>query len=206
MVYGSIMKVAARLLPLGLLFLTGAGDAPLLSPSRDVTIIYRMVKTVVAADASKLVVRQDAGGSRMRLDAYIFDDAKFPYESAIYDRKSNDLTSLRFARQLAVDVPNNETGIPGFSLTASMTFKRLEDSSVNGATCTNWDIVVPPNQTWTGCVDQNGVLLRSVSPTREVEATSVTFDPLPADTFDIPADLRHVPAPKQDAGKAAQPQ
>ena len=52
------MKILARLLPLGLLILTAAGDQPALAPSRDVTVSYHIVRAVAPGGPSKLVIMQ----------------------------------------------------------------------------------------------------------------------------------------------------
>jgi hypothetical protein len=192
------MKTIARLLPLGLLFLTAAGDAPVLAPTADVTATYTVVRAATPGGPRKIVVRQTAGGAKTRIDSYIFADGKTPYESMILDSKSDRLKILVFARQAVVDAPSDGFSLPAYTMTAAMRFKRGADKTLAGQKCSEWEVAPTKGDPWTACVTAKGVVLRSNSPTREMEATAAKQGPLPADTFAVPPDLKPMtltPAP-----------
>ncbi len=192
------MHTIARLLPFSLLLLTAAADAPALAPTADVTATYTVVRAQASGGPRKIVVRQTAGGTRTRIDSYIFADGKAPYETLLLDSKSNRSKVLVYARQAVFDIPSEGVGLQEYALTPDLRFKRGPDKTVAGQKCTEWTATPPKGDPWTTCVTAKGVVLRTASATRELEATAVKTAPLPADTFAIPPDLKPmtlVPAP-----------
>ena len=207
--YSLAMKSIVRLLPLGLVFLGAAGEIPPLEPVRDVTVTYRVVRAAVEGGPAKLVIKRDASGTFTRIDSFIFADARSPYEGVIFDAKSNRILALLYARQLVLDSPGNAFALPGISLSVDMGFRREGTKTILGMPCTEWSVTPPkPDpakgdpakvdpaklEPWTACVTEDGVLLRSASPTRELEALSVSYDKLPAAAFAPPPDLKRMTA------------
>jgi hypothetical protein len=184
------MKILARMLPLGLLILTAAGDQPALVPSRDVTVSYHIVRAVAPGGPAKLTVMQSKGGTRMRIESYIFADGSVPYEGAIVDRATGDVSMLVYARQIVVVGHTPDYAIPGITMTPDMNFKRGGKRTIAGVACTDWEIAPPKGEGWTACITADGVVLRTASPKREMEATSVAYAPLLSSTFVPDKDLR----------------
>ena len=186
------MKTLARLLPLGLLFLVSAGDAPTLVPARDVTVTYRVVRAISPGGPAKLVLRETASGAKIRVDSYIFLDARTPYEGMIVDRQTSLVSMLVFARRAVVESQIKDFAIPGITLMPDMRFQRRGDKTVAGFNCTDWDVTPASGDPWAACVTRDGVVLRATSAKWEVEATSVKFEPLLAGTFVPDKDLRRM--------------
>jgi hypothetical protein len=183
------MKILARLLPLGLLMLTAAGDRPALAPSRDVTVSYHIIRSVAPGGPSKLLVMQNKGGAKMRIESYIFADGSVPYEGMIVDRATGDVSMLLYARQIVVVGHTPDYAIPGITMTPDMNFKRGGKRTIAGVACTDWEIAPPKGEGWTACITGDGVVLRVTSPKREMEATSVAYAPLLASIFVPDKDL-----------------
>ncbi|MEI7710670.1 MAG: hypothetical protein WCI94_04510 [Rhodospirillales bacterium] len=184
------MNRIARWLPFSLLLLTAAGDAPVLVPAADTTTVYSVVRAASPGGPRKIVVRQTAGGTKTRIDSYIFADGKTPYESMILDSKSDRIKILIFARQAVVDAPAEGFALPAYTMTSAMRFKRGSDKTLVGQKCSEWEVAPTKGDSWIACVTAKGVILRSNSPTREIEASSVKSGPLSADTFGVPPDLK----------------
>ena len=188
--YDWMMKRIAALLPVCLL-LTAAGEAPPLMPARDVTVIYRVVHALAPGGPAKIIATYDVQGARLRTDNFIFPDAKTPYEGTISNGKTKQFLTLRYGRRLVLE-SKEDVAVPGISLNSGMSFQRQGQATVKGTGCTAWAITVPGKESWTACISADGVLLRSVSPTRELEAESVSFEPLRPEAFQVPNDLRRM--------------
>jgi hypothetical protein len=186
--YDGMMKRIAALVPVCLL-LAAAGETPPLMPAGDVTVTYRVVHAVAPGGPAKVTATYDVQGARLRTDNFIFPDAKSPYEGTIFNSKTKQFLNLRYGRRLVLE-SKDDLGVPGISLNAGMSFQRQGQATVNGTGCTEWAVTVPGKESWTACISADGVLLRSVSPTRELEAESVSFAPLRPDAFQVPNDLR----------------
>ncbi len=216
--YSPRMNHLLRVLPIGLLFLAAAGEAPVMNPTRDVTVTYKVLKAEVAGGPAKLVIARDGTDSHLRIDSYIFADATIPYEGLIFDYKANRVLALLYSRQVALDSPGSGFEIPGLTMAPDMTYQRKGDETVAGMACTDWAVTPAAKdaakpearkaEPFTACVTADGVLLRSVSATREMEATTVSFDPIPAAKFTVPPDLKRLmatpaklPLPAQPAAK-----
>ncbi len=183
------MKILARLLPLGLLILTAAGDQPALAPTRDVTVSYHIIRAVAPGGPSKLVVMQTKGGTKVRVESYIFADGSVPYEATIVDRTTGDVSMLLYARQVVVVSHSPDFAIPGITMAPDMRFKGGGKRTIAGVTCTDWEIAPAKGEGWTACITGDGVVLRAASSKREMEATSVAYAPLLASIFVPDRDL-----------------
>ena len=186
------MNILARWLPASLLLLAAAGDSPALTPVRDVAVTYRVVKAVAPGGPAKLVIQQTAGAMKMRIDSYIFPDARTPYEGVMVDRTSGEVSVLVYGRQIVVGTHPPRFTMPGITMTPDMRFQRRDERTIAGLQCTDWAVAPATGEPWTACITGDGVVLRTASANREMEATSVTFEPLPASTFVPDRDLRHM--------------
>jgi hypothetical protein len=186
------MKMLARLLPFGFLFLAAAGEAPTLAPVRDVTVTFKVTKAVNPGGPAKLVMQITKGGALARIDSYIFVDARTPYEGMIFNSKTGLAEVLLYARSMVFEAHPPNLAIPGVTLTPDMAFRRRGDRTIAGIPCSDWDVTPPGGEAWTACVTKDGVVLRTVSPKREMEAIAMKFEPLLASTFVPDKDLKRV--------------
>lgn len=177
------MKTFARLLPLGLLFLAAAGEAPMITPARDVTVTYRVVKAIAPGGPQKQVLQETKGGTKTRIDSYIFVDGQTPYESMIIDPETKSILIQVFARRIVVETHPQSLNIAALTMTSDMRFTKRGDRTVAGLKCTDWDVTPPSGDPWTACITRDGVVLRTASDKRALEAIAVKFEPLLNSTF-----------------------
>jgi len=169
-----------------------------MAPTRDVAVTYRIVRAPSPGGPRKTVVRQTEAGLKVRVDSYIFDDAKTAYEGMIIDRMANRATVLVFANELAIEAPAVGVTLPGITMTPDMAFRRGGTRSVAGLSCADWDVVPAGSaEPWKACVTADGVVLHVVSATREIEATAVAYGALPGNVFEAPAELKRVTAERK---------
>ena len=169
-----------------------------MAPTRDVTVTFHVVRAPTAGGPRKTVVRQTEAGLKLRVDSYIFDDAKTAYEGMIVDRMANRATILVFANELAVEAPAAGVTLPGITMTPDMGFRRRGARTVAGLSCTDWDVVPAGSaEPWTACVTADGVVLRAASATREIEATAVAYGAVPGSMFEVPAGLKRMAAERK---------
>ncbi len=190
-----------HLLPLPLLFLAAAGEAPRLMPTRDATVVFEVTRNKTQGEATKIVVRYDAAANRMRSDDYIFKDAKRPFAGMIQNNDSQILKVISYTSAMAIDRPLNDLGIPLIGLTQGAQFTQTKDTTINGTACTEWAIVQVKRPAWTACITADGTILRASSEEREIMAVSVTYEPLPPDSFALPPDMKQLSLEVEKQGK-----
>ena len=179
---------AAGLCALPLAAAAAAPDRPALAPTREASVLYR----VVNAGAAPVEVRVTAevGGSPMRLD---LPDRTY----MLVDQAARSIAVVVPEEQMVLDVPYGDGPQTYFQLNDRMRFTRRAPGTVAAVRCTVWDVAVD-NARGTMCVSDDGILLRS-SGTDEagrrnlIEAVSVSFAPAPAGEFVPPADFSRQP-------------
>ena len=165
-----------------------APDRPALTPTREASVLYR----VVNAGAAPVEVRvtAEAGGSPMRLD---LPDRTY----MLVDQAARSIAVVVPEEQTVLDVPYGDGPQTYFQLNDRMRFTRRAPGTVAAVRCTVWDVAVD-NARGTMCISDDGILLRS-SGTDEagrrnlIEAVSVSFAPAPAGEFVPPADFSRRP-------------
>ncbi len=166
-----------------------APDRPALAPTREASVLYR----VVNAGAAPVEVRvtAEAGGSPMRLD---LPDRTY----MLVDQSARSIAVVVPEEQMVLDVPYQDGPQTYFQLNDRMRFTRRAPGTVAAVRCTVWDVAVD-NARGTMCISDDGILLRS-SGTDEagrrnlIEAVSVSFAPAPAGEFVPPADFSRMAA------------
>jgi hypothetical protein len=172
-------------------------DRPLLLPNSDVAVIYRFDK-VPLDGPHKLQITYTQAGERVRLDLYRWEEAKFPYQSTIFDRPANRLITVYHESKAYTERPIENDRNPGAFLSADMVLTRQGTDTVAHATCTVWKVEAPRknNDQDTACVTDDGIALRLTSSKPGIAsliATSVLYGPPPDDTFVPPKGYRRSP-------------
>lgn len=182
------------------LTLAAAPDRPALVPSREASVLYRMV----SADAAPIEVRitTGAGGSPMRLD---LPDRTY----MLVDQAARSIELVVPDEQMVLDVPYQDGPQTHFQLNDRMRFTRRAPSTVAAVRCTVWDVAVD-NTRGTMCISDDGILLRSSGLDQAgrrnlIEAVSVSFAPAAANEFVPPADFSRMAAPADGPAPAAPP-
>ena len=161
-----------------------APDRPALTPTREASVLYR----VVNAGAAPVEVRvtADAGGSPMRLD---LPDRTY----MLVDKAAQRMAVVVPEQQVVLDVPFGDGPQTYFQLNDRMRFVRRAPGTVAAVRCTTWDVAVD-NARGTMCISDDGILLRSsgldaAGQRNVIEAVSVSFAPAGPNEFVPPADF-----------------
>lgn len=157
-----------------------AQDRPSLAPTRDVSIIYRgLGPRPVTLHVS---IQASTGLSRVQgptLHGY-----------GIVDRKAKMMTMVMIDQKMymVMAIPTAQQRSPELDPTAQFTRKGAD--TVAGLTCTVWDYSGEQAK-GTTCVTEDGVMLRvkDAASGGGMEATEVTFAPLPDADFQPPPDF-----------------
>jgi hypothetical protein len=195
------MTKAPQLLAAALLLALPATAAwaegrPVLLPTRDATVIYRVDSDQPGAP-SEAEVHFRAGAARLRIaprgmPGYL-----------LVDRDSRKVTMVLPQQQIFLDFPLR--GDPERLLTRQddMQFTRRGEETVAGLRCTDWDMQ-SPDATGSGCVTADGVILRARGTSHGraggIEATSVVYAPQPQSLFEPPPDAKRLDLPKGLSG------
>ncbi|MGI4975334.1 MAG: hypothetical protein ACRYG6_00165 [Janthinobacterium lividum] len=176
-----------------------AETPPLLIPTRDVDVVYRMppppgpaAPATSAAPTQRL--RWRVADRRLRVDP--------PGEGVfmIVDYAAHSMEMVEIGARQVIDMPPP----PGLGAAApsGARFERLGEASVAAASCTEWRTTDMQGSATTVCLTPDGVLLRASSGGRVmIEATRVSYAPQDAVLFLVPDGYRHV-APAAPAGAA----
>jgi hypothetical protein len=189
--------------PLVLIMLFGAGttshanDAPLLSPTRPVAVVYRLAGASEQQGARKLMVTYGTQ-NRVRMDFFRFPEATEPFASLIYDPTINRITTVLPERQGYVQRDVGNLPSPGAFLNAGMTFARLGTVKIAGLECRDWRVLNGNAGEGSACVTDDGVVLRAIrkQPAEGlIEASSVHYETAPASLFAPPSAFSFIPSP-----------
>jgi hypothetical protein len=180
-----------------------AEDHPILMPTRDVAIIYRMPGDSMGNSAEKVQATYADGSNKVRYDFFRFTEAKYPFVSWIYDRVAERLIEvMQESRQYQIHpYPTGPT--PGGVLSSDMGFKRQQLAAVAGQPCTNWAVtssIAKVNGT-VACITEDGVLLRLSSPDPkdppQLLAQSLTYTAAPGQFFAPPPGFKRFTPPAE---------
>jgi hypothetical protein len=143
-----------------------AQDRPLLLPTRDVAVIYRLPGDSTGNSAEKMQATFADSGNKIRYDFFRYTEAKYPFVSWICDRAPERvIVVMPESRQFEIR-PYPTGATPGGFLSSDMGFKKQQLTAVAGQPCTNW-AVTSSNAKANGavaCITEDGVLLRLSSP------------------------------------------
>lgn len=176
-------------------------DTPLFLPTSDVTVFYQFDR--VPEDGQlphALRITYAKAGERVRLDAYRWVEAKYPYWAVIFDRPANRVITVYPERKAYVERPVGNSDNPGALLSGDMVFTRQGNDVVAHAPCTVWKVVEHGKGDTgdTACVTDDGIVLRRWSPMKTVAtmtATTIRYGPPPDGVFNPPAGYKSQPPP-----------
>ena len=190
--------VAALLAAASCLPLPARAEAPpLLIPTRDVDVVYRMpLPSGAAAPAPTQRLRWHVADRRLRVDP--------PGEGVfmIVDYAARRMQMVEIGPREVIDMPPP----PGLGPTAApdARFERLGEATVAVTSCTEWRTTDMQGSATTVCLTPDGVLLRAASGGRVmIEATRISYEPQDTVLFQVPDGYRHVAPTDAAAPKPA---
>lgn len=173
-------------------------DHPLPLPKSEVTVIYRIDKGPTEG-AHKLQLTYSDAGERVRVDYFRWVEAKVPYRTNIFDRPADRLVTIYPERKTYTERAIGDAGNPGTFFGDNTTiFRRLGNSVIANARCTEWEVQVPGKGENTVCVTDDGIALRipSASPDfASLTAITIHYGSPPEGFFDPPAGFRRETSP-----------
>lgn len=173
-----------------------AEDVPLLAPTKNVAVAYRLSGSSRQRGAEKMEVSWGNQG-RARLDFFRFTETKISFLSVIYDPPSDRITTVLPETRGYMQRDVGTLPSPAAFLNSSMTFTRIGKAMIAGLSCTDWR-VVHDTYKGTACVTDDGVVLRATrdQPNEGVtEALTVSYEALPDSLFVPPAAFEFIPSP-----------
>jgi hypothetical protein len=116
---------------------------------------------------------------------------------AIVDRNRKRSTMVMTQMRMYMEM-NAEEGpmAPHVGADENARFARKGTATVAGLSCTLWEISNPKGDGGTGCITDDSVMLRFLTRNGEgLEATKVTYAPIPAASFAVPAGFQKMDMP-----------
>ena len=177
-----------------------APDHPLMAPSREASVLYRMTKAGVPAVELRITTR--AGGSPMRID---MPDGAY----MLVDQAAQSMAMVVPDEQMVMELPFQDGPQEQFQLNERMRFTRRGIETVATLRCTTWDVTLDKAR-GAVCVSDDGILLRSSGQDEAgrrtlIEAVSVSFAPAPESDFIPPPDFDHMVARPNGPASPASP-
>lgn len=178
-----------------------AETPPLLVPTRDVDVVYRMPLPPGAppsASAPTQRLRWHIADRRLRVDP--------PGEGVfmIVDYAARRMQMVEIGPREVIDMPTPPS--LGAAAPFGARFERLGEATVAVTSCTEWRTTDMQDSPTTVCLTPDGVLLRAASGGRVmIEATRVRYESQDTVLFRIPDGYRHVAAPAGALTDAAAP-
>lgn len=173
-----------------------AADGPVLAPTRDVAVIYKLSGSSQMQGSQKLQVTYGERG-RVRMDFFRFTEAKYPFASLLFDPPSDRVMTLLPERHGYLERDVDHLPNPGAFLSDKMTFAQLGKATIADVACTDWHVTNGANFDGTACVTDDGVVLRATRTKPligEMLATTVQYATPPADVFEPPAGFDLIPS------------
>ena len=190
------MRLAgATLLLLGVWFATqaaraehGDADQPLLRPTRDVEVTYRVRNPAAPRDGQPLEQRTHwlAAAQAVRIEP------PTPGLYVIIDHLARRMSVVREGDRSVIDMvaPDGMAGLTGGS--DARTYIRRSEDMVAGMGCTNWETADRDGRRTLACITADGVLLRvSVGGETLATAVSVRYAPQDPALFRVPSGYAH---------------
>ncbi len=171
-----------------------AQDHPIYLPTRDVTVTYSFSGTGrTAHQPGTLRIAIAAGGTRARIEP----DAMPGY--MILDRAHNQMMMVLAPQHMYMEMPGAMNRADEYLLNDKMRFARKGSDTVIGYRCTVWEMSSDKG-TGTGCITDDGVILRGESTNKDgstahVTATAVAYGALSDSLFAPPAGFQRMEIP-----------
>jgi|ERR1700722_1345155 len=184
-----------------------AADHPVLAPTRDVAVTYKLTGANQMNGATTMQVTY-ADGGRVRMDFFHFLEGTVPFGSLIFDPPADRVTTLLPERHGYLQRDVGKLYNPGIMLSEKMNFTRQGSSTIAGVQCTDWSVSNGAAGEGTACVTDDGVVLRATrsKPAEgSMEALAVKYGLPPADIFAPPADYKLIPSARSAGSPDATP-
>jgi hypothetical protein len=169
-----------------------AEEGPLLAPTRDLSVTYRVTQAAKDDVAHKLRVTYATQGPMMRVDSYVFPDGHVPFTTLIYDGVHHKRFIAIYALRAYAEEDLTRPEMPEVILDDTTHFTRQGSATVAGLACTEWQITTGKTAGGTVCVTDDGVLLRSATASRVLDASAVNAGAEPGIGFTVASDLRRM--------------
>jgi hypothetical protein len=164
-----------------------AQDRPPVSPTRDVTITY---KVLGRQGAPTVQMSHNAASGLMRIDTPQMGGY------AIIDRARKMSTMVMAQMRMYMEISAAQAPIGASPLSEDdARFTRKGTETIAGATCILWDVATPKG-TGNACITADGAMLRFRTMAGDgLEATQVTYAPVPAANFAVPEGFQKMDMP-----------
>ncbi len=166
-------------------------DRPLLAPSREVSVLYRLLAQGKPQAEIRISTRPGSptGGTLRRID---LPDHSY----LLVNLSTRAMIMVVPAEGTLLDLPWDPAMAEQFTLNSHMRFTRRGQATVSRIPCTVFEAQQGP-QHGEVCVTDDGVMLRieGVGPNGQrsaIEAVSLTYTPAPESDFLPPPDFQHV--------------
>jgi len=186
------------LIILGVLLAANAAaqDAPLLLPTRDVAVSYKLIGR---GGPKNLIIRQRAQSRVMRIETI----GQPGY--VLVDRQTQRASLVMDAQGVLADMAANRVPQEGQLPDDKASFKKRGVASFAGLQCTNWDYVTARGNGQV-CITDDGVMLRIEALSGNgLEATTVAFAPQQAAWFAPPGGMSRTGSVNAPPSAAAAP-
>ena len=169
-----------------------AQDRPPLTPTRDVTITY---KVLGRGDGQTMQMSHGAASGLMRVDTPEMGGY------AIIDRARQRSTMVMAPMRRYMEVSAAQTPLGTGPLSEdNARFTRKGTDTVAGQTCDLWEVATPKGD-GIACITSDGAMLRYRTKAGDgLEATKVSFDPIPPANFTVPAGFQKMDMPAMGGG------
>lgn len=170
-----------------------SADQPLMRPTRDVAVVYRVQGTPAGggpAQTHAIRMFWGDGGQELRVE---LDTQPVV---ALIDFKRQRMEMVLPAQRVVLDAALDPGLVPGFVMPPGATATRGGTDTVAGQGCTVWHLT-GPRGAGTACITGDGVVLRAEGSAAHegsgrLEAVSVTYAPQPDALFAPPPGFRRM--------------
>jgi hypothetical protein len=173
-----------------------AADHPVLAPTRDVEVTYKLTGANQVNGATILHVTY-ADHGRVRMDFFHYFGGTSPFGSLIFDPPANRVITLLPEQQGYLQRDVGKLFNPGIMLSDKMTFTLQGEATIAGVQCTDWGVSNGAAGEGTACVTEDGVVVRATrsKPVEgSMEALAVKYGPPPSGIFTPPANYKLIPS------------
>jgi hypothetical protein len=173
-----------------------AADHPVLAPTREVEVTYKLTGANQQNGAQILRVTY-ADQGRVRLDFFHFATETSAFASLIFDPPANRVITLLPERQGYLQRDVGKLVNPGSPLTDKMNFTRQTSVTIAGLQCVDWSVTNGAAGEGTACVTADGVVLRATRSkpvAGSMEALTVKYTPTSPDLFTPPPNYQLIPS------------
>ncbi|HVY14478.1 MAG TPA: DUF4412 domain-containing protein [Rhodopila sp.] len=163
---------------------------PLIQPTRDVVVTYRISGQGMVPPGQPSVETIRIGFAAHAQRTYV-EPVGQPYRM-IADRASGHMTMIMLQQHMYMEMPYDQSKVMNFS-TENAKFQRKGMKTIAGLSCTEYD-VQSPRHNGTACLTDDGVLLQAegqdANHDGSMEATVVSYGPIPDNAFAPPPDFQ----------------